>query len=365
MISLLLLFLCLVAIVVFVRRGITGEDLSVYDSPKEPLWVDQPASAEHAEVEEQFCRIAPEIAKLPKKQLMLAMRQKMDDWGVRQPVKAQVQPAVGAAVAGDWILAEGADPNKRLLYIHGGAFMLGGPQSHRILTAKLSEISGAAVFAVDYRLCPENRLLDCLDDCQRAYRWLIDHGPQGQAPADQLFVVGDSAGGNISLVLLSWIRDQLLPAPTAAVALSPTVDGTLSSPSIVKNLGTDRMLRPMLEAVVKSPRALLLTATWLVNRVRPIDPRVSPIHGDLSNLPPLLIQASSSECLEDDARRFTNKARAAGSPVKLQLWSNMMHVWQMFEPELDEAKEAFEQIRVFLEQVCAAEKDEGHDEKLQ
>ena len=355
MIGLLVLLLCLVAIVVFVRRGITGEDLSVYDSPIEPLWIDRPASAEHAEVEEQFCQLAPEIAALPKKQLMLAMRQKMDDWGVRQPVKALVQSAVDTGVTGDWLLAEGADPNKRLLYIHGGAFMLGGAQSHRILTAKLSEISGAAVFAVDYRLCPENRRLDCLEDCQRAYRWLIDNGPQGYAPAQQLFVVGDSAGGNLSLALLNWIRDQMLPTPTAAVALSPTVDGTLSSPSIVRNLGTDRMLRPMMKAVVKSPKALLLSAAWLVNRARPIDPRLSPIHADLSNLPPLLIQASSNECLEDDARRFTNKARTAGSPVTLQLWSNMMHVWQMFEPELDEAKDAFEQIQIFLDQACAAQ----------
>lgn len=340
----------------WVRRALSHEDLSVYDTEIEPVMVDNPASAAHAEQEQAFCRVAPEVAQLPKKQLLLAMRQKMDDWGVRHPTAARIVSVPegtgdGAPVPGEWVLADGADPNKRLLYIHGGAFTLGSPQSHRVLTSKFSEISGAAVFALDYRLCPEHKRLDGLADCQNAYRWLLDNGPDGAAAADQLYVAGDSAGANFALVLLAWIRDQQLPAPVAAVALSPTVDTTLSSPSIAANIDTDLMLRPMLKPLLATPKPMLLRASWLINKVRPNDPRVSPILGSLAGLPPLLIQASTAECFEDDARRYTNKARAAGSPVRLQLWSNMMHVWQMFEPELDEARQAFEQIERFLADI--------------
>ncbi len=346
--TLAFLLVAIVVLVLWVRSALSAEELSVYDAEVEGVLVDRPASQAHAEQERAFCRYPAGFAKLSKKQQLLQVRQKLDDWGVRLPVKAVIKPALDSPVPGEWVLADGADPNKRLLYIHGGAFTAGSAQSHRIMTSKFSQISGAAVFAVDYRLCPEYKRLDGLDDCQRVYRWLIDMGPDGAAAADQLYVAGDSAGGNLCLALLAWIRDQQLRLPTAAVALSPTVDGTLSSPSIANNLASDRMLRPAFEPVLRSPRWLLLSVSWLLNRVRPHDPRLSPIHGDLAGLPPLLIQASTAECLEDDARRYANKARAAGSPVTLQLWSNMMHVWQMFEPELEEAKQAFDQIEQFL-----------------
>jgi epsilon-lactone hydrolase len=344
-----LLTLLIMVVVVFVWHSLNGEELSVYDSPVEPLFCDKAASAEHAVQEKVFTFTDPDVAKLSKKQLLTAMRKKLDDLGVRLPTAATITSADSASVAGEWVVAPGADPLKRLLYIHGGAFVMGSPQSHRLICSKFSKISGAVVFAVDYRLCPEHSRLGCLEDCQNAYRWLIANGPDGSSTAGSLYVAGDSAGGNLCLALLPWIRDTRLMPATAAVALSPMVDGTLSSHSIRNNLSTDTMLRPIFKQVVRTPRALLLPSIWLSSRVRPNDPRVSPIHGDLAGLPPLLIQASDSECLTDDARRYANKARAAGSEVKLELWSNMMHVWHIFEPELDEAKDAFAQIEIFLQ----------------
>lgn len=344
----LFLIITLIAIWVFVKIALTGQDLSKYDQQVEPLFSDQAASPPHFELEKQFTQTDPNFDRLTKQQQLQQLRKVMDNAGLRVPTNAVVTTADSAPVEGEWVIAPGAEPDKRLLYIHGGAFMMGSPQSHRIITSKLSEISGAAVFAVNYRKLPENRRLDCLEDCQDAYRWLINNGPDGEKPADKLYIAGDSAGANLCLVLLAWIRDSQLTAPAAAIVLSPATDSTLSSPSIRKNLASDVMLQSFMGQIVRVPRTILLLTSWLNTGVRPNDPRVSPIHDDLSNLPPLLIQASNSECLTDDARRYTNKARAAGSEVTLQLWREMMHVWHLFEPELDEAKDAFEQIRFFL-----------------
>jgi len=204
---------------------------------------------------------------------------------------------------------------------------------------------------VDYRLRPENERLEGLTDCKNAYQWIQEQGPNGIKQASNVFVAGDSAGGNLCLCLLSWIRDKQQLYPKAAICLSPVTDSTLSSPSMKRNIDSDLLLNKGLKPILKMPRILFfLLGRWRYN-ICLADPQISPVFGDLSDLPPLLIHASNAECLEDDARRYTNKARQAGSDVRLQIWSNMMHVWHMFEPELKEAKVAFKEIEKFLNEV--------------
>jgi acetyl esterase/lipase len=114
---------------------------------------------------------------------------------------------------------------------------------------------------------------------------------------------------------------------------------------------TDIMLGPLFGALLKIPRAILTWIFFLENRIRPVDPRVSPLLGDLSGLPPILIQVSEAEMLLDDARRYVNKARSAGSPVFLQSWPGLLHVWQIFLPEVPEARDAMNRIGQFIESV--------------
>ncbi len=351
-----LIYIALFLLVAFIllkilTRYLTGADLSAYDQPNHPLFSDKPASDAHFELEKMFTERDPAISKLPKAEFLKYMRNWMDELGVRTPVSASISPDTSAPVPGEWVIAPGADPKKRVFYIHGGAFMMGSPQSHRIITSKFSEITGAAVFAVDYRLQPEHPRLACLEDCQTAYRWLYENGPDGPGTASNMYIAGDSAGGNLTLAMLAWIRDNKLPTPTAAVALSPAADGTLSSPSVRNNLATDAMLNDIITQLLRIPRALLIIGVWISGKTKPCDPRLSPIHGDLSGLPPLLIHASDAECLADDSRRYAKKAQLAGSNVKLQLWPHMMHVWHCFEPEMPEAKEAFEQIQLFISET--------------
>ena len=235
-----------------------------------------------------------------------------------------------------------------MLYIHGGGFVLGSPKSHRTLTHRFSALTGAAVLAVDYRLMPEHSRMAGIEDCRNAYRWMLENGPHGPEPARVVFIAGDSAGGNLTLSLVAWVRDQGLRQPDAAVALSPLTDSTLGSPSLKANQRTDAMLGPLLGPLTRVPRVLLLWASWFQNRVNPRNPLVSPVFGDLSGLPPVLIHASEAEMLIDDCRRYVNRARAAGSPVALQTWHHVVHVWHIFNPELAEAREALAHIGRFL-----------------
>jgi acetyl esterase/lipase len=281
-----------------------------------------------------------------------ALRKYMDEVFANRSFDARFVPADACGVRAEWVLSPGADPARRTLYIHGGAFMMGSPRSHRTLTTRFSAMTGGAVLAIDYRLMPEHPRRTGIEDCRSAYRWLLANGPEGAAPAQAMFVAGDSAGGNLTLSLIAWARDTGLRAPDAAVALSPLTDATLASPSMRTNVHSDAMLGPLFGTLSRVPRWVMLWIGWLQTRINPSDAVVSPVRGDLSRLPPVLVQASEVEMLHDDAQRYVNKARAAGSPVRLQTWNHMVHVWQIFNPELTEAREALAEIGRFLAETA-------------
>ena len=237
--------------------------------------------------------------------------------------------------------------------------MAGSPKSHRAITDRLSKLADAAVLSLDYRLLPENTRRQGIEDCQQAYRWILANGPEGALDLDFLAVAGDSAGGNLTLTLIAWARDEGLRAVDAAIAFSPATDMTLTSPSLSSNIATDPMLGPAFGKLARVPKVLMWWVSWFTYRIRPADPVASPVRGDLSGLPPVLVQVSEAEMLFDDARRYVSKAQAAGSPVALQSWPHMVHVWQVFTPELPEADHAYDNIAEFLASV------EGSAEEVQ
>ena len=327
-----------------------GETLQGLDQPVGERFAGGPAPGPELQaVVASLGGMAGVLKSVPLRERNAVLRKYMDEMFAERRLDARFVPADAGGVPAQWVLAPGADPARRLLYIHGGAFVMGSPQSHRTLTSRLSALTGGAVLAIDYRLMPEQPRAAGIDDCRNAYRWLLGHGPDGAAPAQAVFVAGDSAGGNLTLALLQWVRDQGLRAPDAAVALSPLTDATLASPSLRSNLHTDPMLGPLFGPMARVPRWVLLWVGWLQTRIRPCDPRVSPLRGDLSRLPPTLLQASEVEMLFDDSRRYVTRARAAGSPATLQRWNHMVHVWQIFNPELPEAEQALAEIGKFLE----------------
>lgn len=282
-----------------------------------------------------------------------ALRRCMDSMSDDLELVSEIRSPANGAPRGEWVIAPGADPNRRILYIHGGSWIAGSPKSHRAITDRLSRLAHACVFAVDYRLMPENRYLDGVIDCQRAYCWMLENGPEGEAPADFVVVAGDSAGGSHTLGLIAWIRDRGLQQPNAAIALSPSTELMLTSLGRRANLKTDVMLGPTVEKMARLPLPLLWWGTVLGMRVLPTSPLVSPLRGKLHGLPPTLIHASESELLLENAQRYVEKAQAAGSPVEVKTWPDMVHVWHLFTPLLPEAEEAFEHIAEFLARVEA------------
>ena len=344
--ALLTLLALLLVIDVFYLRG---PDLSAFDQADHRMEASEPApSPEHEAVVASLGTVSQTLKSVPRRQHLALLRNYMDNVFSLDEASFRFIPVDAAGVNAEWVMAPNVDTSRRLLYIHGGAYTMGSPKSHRRLTSKFSQLANAAVLSIDYRLMPEHPRMAGVEDCRTAYRWLLDNGPDGVSAASAMFVAGDSAGGNLTLSLIAWIRDKGLRAPNAAVALSPSTDGSLGSPSLKGNLASDPMLGPLFKSLTKIPRTGLLWGGWMANRVRPCDPVVSPVFGDLSNLPPLLVHASEAEMLLDDSRRYVNKALAAGSPVTLQTWHHMVHVWQIYHPELPEGREAMEEIGKFL-----------------
>lgn len=338
-----------------------GADQREFDQPKggdgpplrQQFSSGETLNAEHHAVLTSLGGIQTALKGAPRTKHLRVLRSFMDNMMDHRTLNAQFTPVDAGGVAAEWVLAPGADSKRRTLYIHGGAWMLGSPRSHRVITAKFSEITGGAVLAIDYRLMPEHSRMAGIEDCRRSYRWILDNGPDGADAAEVVVVAGDSAGGNLTLSLIAWIRDQGLRAPDAAVALSPATDATLGSPSLRANVGTDAMLGPLIGKLTRFPRSALLWGGLVQNRMRPYQPVISPLFGNLAGLPPTLIQASSVEMLLDDSVRYTHKASAAGSPVTLQTWNHVVHVWHIFDPDLTEAREAFDEIGKFLAKVTA------------
>ena len=326
-------------------------DLSAFDDapvPRQRFSSGPSLNDEHRAVIASLSGITVAIHNTPRRQHLRVLREYIDNFSTNRVFDAQFNPLDAGGVPAEWVIAPGADGSRRTLYIHGGAWIMGSPRSHRAITTKFSEITGGAVLAIDYRLMPEHSRMDGIEDCRSSYRWMLEHGPHGAGRASAVYVAGDSAGGNLALSLIAWVRDQGLRAPDAAVALSPATDGTLGSPSLRKNVATDAMLGPLFGPLSWVPRSALLWVNGLRSRVMPNNPAVSPVFGDLSGLPPVLIHASDVEMLLDDSVRYANKARAAGSPVTLQTWNHMVHVWHIFDPDLTEARQGFEEIRKFL-----------------
>jgi acetyl esterase/lipase len=225
----------------------------------------------------------------------------------RTPVDA------GGAVA-EWIDVDGSRPDRVLLYLHGGAFILRFPNTHAGLAGRCCRPLGARALMVDYRLAPEHPFPAGLDDCHAAYRWLLAQG----IPASAVVLGGDSAGGNLALALLHRLKADGEPLPVCAVLLSPLVDFTLSSASLVTNERRDPVF---------TLRAMVSMRQLYAPPERFLDPGVSPLFGDFAGLPPLMFQAGSTEMLLDESLRAAARAHAASVPVEVEVWDRMPHVF--------------------------------------
>jgi len=261
-------------------------------------------------------------------------------FGVPRPLQVlwsrgvRVDPVSDGAITGEWIVPHGSSDGT-LLYLHGGGYVACSAATHRPITAGLARLSGRRVFCPNYRLAPEHRFPAALDDAVAAYRWLLS---RGVAPGS-LAVAGDSAGGGLTLALLLRLRDAGLPLPACAVCFSPWTDLTASGDSIRTNDGKCALFRP--ENFAPAARGYLGDES-------PRNPYASPFFGDLSGLPPLLLQVGSPELLLDDSRRVHEKVLRAGGACRLDVFDGAFHVWQMLDGIVPEARIALRQAAEFI-----------------
>jgi len=207
------------------------------------------------------------------------------------------------------------------------------PNLHAALAGRWARRLGACALLVDYRLAPEHPYPAALDDCVAAYRGLVGQGIDPRS----IVLAGDSAGGNLALALLHRLKAANDPLPRCAVLLSPVVDFTLSSPSIVSNARRDPMFTieglAALRALYARPEQFLA-------------PTVSPLFGDFSGFPPLLFQAGEIEMLRDESVRAALRAQAAGVSVEVQIWRDMAHVFHALP--LPQAAAADQRVLSFI-----------------
>ena len=253
------------------------------------------------------------------------------------PVDADIkrEPVTANGVKSEWVSAPGADAGRAILYLHGGGYMIGSINTHRGLAGRLSRAAKARVLLIDYRLAPEHPFPAAVDDSVAAYRWML---AQGLKPS-RIAVAGDSAGGGLTAATLVAIRDAKLPVPAAGALLSPWVD--------MEGIGESMTTKDAADPMVHKEGLLGMAKAYLGGK-DPRTPLAAPLYADLAGLPPLLIQVGTSETLLDDASRLAERAKKAGVNVTYEPWQNMIHVWQIFAPMLDEGQQAIEKIGAFV-----------------
>lgn len=245
-----------------------------------------------------------------------------------------------AGVPCEWLRPRGAEARRRVLYLHGGAYLIGSPATHRAITTHLARRCAAEVCAVDYRRAPEHPFPAARDDALAVCLALLE---AGHSPR-RLLLAGDSAGGHLALSLALELKARGLPLPAGLLLFSPWTD--LSCQRLhTPEAGDPLLSRAWLESAVR----LLLPAD-----AEPGSAALSPLHADLAGLPPLLVQVGEDELLRDDSLRLAQRAGEQGVVVRLQRYAGCWHVFQAHAGVLASADRALDEAAAFVVE-CSAE----------
>lgn len=244
-------------------------------------------------------------------------------------------PVSVAGIKSEWVLPDGADESKVLLYFHGGGYATGSINTHRALVSQIVKNAGIKGLIIEYRLAPEYKYPAPVEDAASAYKWLLENNYK----PEQIAFGGDSAGGGLAVCTLLYLRDNNIPLPKCAIALSPWLDHTMSGNSYQTNKDLD----PMLVA-----EAFPVWSKFYMHESDPTSPYSSPIFHNLHGLPPIYVQVGEEEILLDDSTRFAEKAKADGVDVSLEIFARKFHVFNAFWRVLPRAREANKKLGAFL-----------------
>lgn len=223
----------------------------------------------------------------------------------------------------EWVQAKDTEPDKAILQLHGGAYtrsLENNGVTYRRAAVQYAKLSGAGVLTVDYRVAPKHPYPAALEDAILAYEWLLKEG----FLAENIIIVGDSAGGGLTLATALYLRDHDIPMPAALITMSAwtNLNYRRSKPAYVGNNRAD-------------------------------DPYISPIYGEYQGFPPMLMQVGGDEILLKDTVKVAEEAKEAGVSVQLTIYPGMFHVFQMLFPELSDANAAWSEVETFIKDIYA------------
>ena len=251
------------------------------------------------------------------------------------PEDFTLEPVMIGSLAAEWMRPCNAPKDKAILYFHGGGLVVGSIRAHRGIVAKFVKGSGINTLVFDYGLAPEHPFPQGLNDSVAAYKYLLDSGIK----PENIVFMGDSGGGNLVFATQLALKEQGLPLPGAAVALSPWTDLSNSGESWTFNAQKDTLCWKESQTTF---------SRYYVGENDPKNPLISPLFGDLRGLPPMLIFAGGDETLLSDSTRLAERAKAAGVDVTLRIGEGLFHCYPACAPMFPEAKEAMEEISRFV-----------------
>jgi monoterpene epsilon-lactone hydrolase len=246
-------------------------------------------------------------------------------------------------VFADWVVAPNANLDSRILYLHGGGYSNGSKISHRGLAAAISSTSKSAVLVLDYRLAPEFTYPAAVEDALVAYGWMRNVGPQGEQDCRYTFIAGDSAGGGLTLATVLAAKESGIPLPDGCITLSAWTDLAATGESVETRSEVDPILR--------DPAGLRFAASMYLGDTPANTPGASPLYGDFTDFPPLLMQVGDLEILLDDTVRVAELARSQGVKVDMHIEPEGYHVYPLFAPNAPESIAAIEQIGDFVQKI--------------
>jgi len=258
---------------------------------------------------------------------------------VMAPTDVTFEADTVGGISGFWAKPARAQKGAAIIHVHGGWFNFGSARAYRNLVGHIASRAGADAFIPDYGLAPEHLFPAAVMDVEACYRGLVDKG------INKIAVVGDSAGGNLALVLLSIACGKPYKgdlAPVCGVAISPVTDLALTGESYETRADADPYF-------TKS-QAAGLVASYL-GHADPNQPLASPLYGEFSGLPPIRVHVGDDEVLLDDSRRYVERAARAGVDAELDVWMGMPHGFVTGIGQFDAARESLDAIGAFLKGV--------------
>jgi acetyl esterase/lipase len=235
----------------------------------------------------------------------------------------------------EWLTPKTRMDGKLLLYLHGGAYVIGGCDMHRQMVSHIARAGRIRALLPEYRLAPEHRFPAAIDDAVAVFKSLLDMGIQ----AEDIVFAGESAGGGLALATLLALRDAGDPLPAAAVLLSPFLDLTGSGDSMRTRATQDPWFRA---------QDLPIVANLYCEPHQRRFPLVSPVFADIEGLPPMFVQVGDDEILLSDSERITDACIAAGIEVELEVWPEMWHVFQVFVGNMPESRQAIDNVGRYI-----------------